>query len=98
MPKAMKQGTPSSLSFVEPMKALPVQKLPEGDWLYEVKLDGYRALAFKEGKEVRLISRNQKPLMVMRSREWNQGQNGPPAPRIKPTHYRVLTQIDLSRF
>jgi hypothetical protein len=35
---------------------------------------------------------------VMRSREWNQGQNGPPAPRIKPTHSRVLTQIDLSRF
>jgi hypothetical protein len=24
--------------------------------------------------------------------------DGPPAPRIKPTHYRVLTQIDLSRF
>ena len=34
--------------------------MPEGDWLYEVKLDGYRALAFKDGKEVRLISRNQK--------------------------------------
>jgi len=36
--------------------------LPEGDWLYEVKLDGYRALAFKDGKDVRLISRNNKPL------------------------------------
>src|SRR5262245_21039698 len=44
------------------MNALPVQKLPEGDWLYEVKLDGYRALAFKDGKDVRLISRNNKPL------------------------------------
>jgi bifunctional non-homologous end joining protein LigD len=40
---------------------LAVEKLPEGDWLYEVKLDGYRALAFKEGKAVRLISRNNKP-------------------------------------
>jgi bifunctional non-homologous end joining protein LigD len=49
-------------SFIEPMKALPVEKLPEGDWLYEIKHDGYRALAFKEGKEVRLISRNNKPL------------------------------------
>jgi len=37
------------------MKALPVQELPEGDWLYEVKLDGYRALAFKDGKLVRLV-------------------------------------------
>ena len=42
------------------MKALPVDKLPEGDWLYEIKHDGYRALAFKEGKDVRLISRNKK--------------------------------------
>jgi bifunctional non-homologous end joining protein LigD len=50
----------SSFSFIEPMQALSVDKLPEGDWLYEVKLDGYRALAFKDGKEVRLVSRNQK--------------------------------------
>jgi len=42
------------------MKALPVEKLPEGDWLYEIKFDGYRALAFKEGKDVRLVSRNKK--------------------------------------
>jgi len=47
-------------SFIEPMKALPVEKLPEGDWLYEIKFDGYRALAFKNGKDVRLISRNKK--------------------------------------
>ena len=42
------------------MKALPVEKLPEGDWLYESKHDGYRALAFKDGKDVRLVSRNKK--------------------------------------
>jgi bifunctional non-homologous end joining protein LigD len=42
------------------MKALPVEKLPEGDWLYEIKHDGYRALAFKDGTDVRLISRNNK--------------------------------------
>jgi len=40
------------------MKALPVQELPTGDWLYEIKFDGYRALAFKDGKNVRLVSRN----------------------------------------
>jgi bifunctional non-homologous end joining protein LigD len=42
------------------MNALPVETLPEGDWLYEVKLDGYRATAFKDGEDVRLVSRNQK--------------------------------------
>ena len=36
------------------MKVLPVEKVPEGDWLYEIKHDGYRPLAFKEGKDVRL--------------------------------------------
>jgi bifunctional non-homologous end joining protein LigD len=45
--------------FIEPIKALPVKRLPEGDWLDEIKFDGYRALAFKEGKDVRLVSRNQ---------------------------------------
>ena len=47
-------------SFIEPMKALPVQQLPAGDWLHEIKFDGYRALAFKNGKDVRLVSRNEK--------------------------------------
>jgi hypothetical protein len=35
----MKEGTRRSLSFIEAMKALPVEKLPEGDWLYEIKFD-----------------------------------------------------------
>jgi ATP-dependent DNA ligase len=30
-----------------------------GQWIYELKFDGYRALAFKTDKEVRLVSRNQ---------------------------------------
>jgi bifunctional non-homologous end joining protein LigD len=55
----MKQGKAANFAFIEPMKALPVTDLPVGDWLYELKFDGYRALAFKAGKEVRLISRNQ---------------------------------------
>jgi bifunctional non-homologous end joining protein LigD len=40
------------------MMALLVRELPVGNWLYEMKFDGYRALAFKEGSEVRLLSRN----------------------------------------
>jgi bifunctional non-homologous end joining protein LigD len=56
----MKQGISSKFSFVEPVKARPVRRLPEGDWLYEVKFDGYQALAFKNGKDVRLISRKNK--------------------------------------
>jgi len=42
------------------MKALQVEKLSKGDWLIEIKFDWYRALAFKDGKDVRLISRNKK--------------------------------------
>jgi ATP-dependent DNA ligase len=34
--------------FIEPMECLAVTQLPEGaDWVYEVKLDGYRAVAVK---------------------------------------------------
>jgi ATP-dependent DNA ligase len=34
--------------FVEPMDCLPVPKLPEGSqWAWEIKLDGYRAVAVK---------------------------------------------------
>jgi len=34
-----------------------VKAIPEGDWLYEMKYDGYRILAFVEGNSVRLITR-----------------------------------------
>lgn len=54
----MKQDTTANLSFIEPMNALQVRELPVGNWIYELKFDGYRALAFKAGKEVRLVSRN----------------------------------------
>src|SRR5262245_36479476 len=63
----MKLVSASSPSFIEPMQALLIKKLPEGDgWLYEIKHDGYRALAFKDGKDVRLISRNNKPFSYPR--------------------------------
>jgi len=38
---------------------LPTAKLPEGDqWTYEIKWDGYRAIAFKGGGKVHLRSCN----------------------------------------
>jgi bifunctional non-homologous end joining protein LigD len=54
----MKQGAASNFYFIEPMMALRAGDLPIGNWIYELKFDGYRALAFKDGKEVRLLSRN----------------------------------------
>jgi len=52
MPKA-------KATFIEPMLLLRVEKLPQGaDWSYEIKLDGYRALAIKSVGKVQSRSRN----------------------------------------
>ncbi|WP_258956777.1 ATP-dependent DNA ligase [Legionella sainthelensi] len=49
---------PQSLS---PQLATLTKEAPEGeDWIHEIKYDGYRMLAFKEGSSVRMMSRNHK--------------------------------------
>jgi bifunctional non-homologous end joining protein LigD len=53
------------LKFIEPMKATMGAAPPaNGLWLYEVKFDGFRVLAIKNGKDVELWSRNEKPLQA----------------------------------
>jgi ATP-dependent DNA ligase len=48
---------------VMPQLARSAAELPDGDgWLYEPKLDGFRAIAFVDGAEISLQSRNARPL------------------------------------
>jgi bifunctional non-homologous end joining protein LigD len=48
--------------FVEPMKAKLVDAMPPGEWIYEIKFDGFRAEALRGSSEARLLSRNEKDL------------------------------------
>jgi bifunctional non-homologous end joining protein LigD len=48
---------------IRPMLAESVEKAFDGvEWLFEIKWDGYRAIAFIDGGKVRLVSRNQNDL------------------------------------
>jgi bifunctional non-homologous end joining protein LigD len=48
---------------IHPMLATPVERpFDDPEWLFEVKWDGYRAVAFIEGGNSRLVSRNQNDL------------------------------------
>jgi ATP-dependent DNA ligase len=47
---------------MKPMLAKSRPELPVGDYLYEPKWDGFRCLIFRDGDELQLQSRNEKPL------------------------------------
>jgi bifunctional non-homologous end joining protein LigD len=57
---AIKRPMPST---IHPMLATPVNEPFDGpEWLFEIKWDGYRAIAFIEDGKLRLVSRNQNEL------------------------------------
>ncbi len=56
LPSALPKGKPR---FIAPMKPRLLTEPPSaGDWIYELKFDGFRVVAVKDGKTVNLISRN----------------------------------------
>ena len=53
------QGPPLPAAFIPPCQPLLADRVPSGDgWLHELKHDGFRIIARKEGDHVRLWSRN----------------------------------------
>jgi bifunctional non-homologous end joining protein LigD len=60
--KLLKKGKPCAIpKNIEPMLATLVSDpVEEGDWLYEIKWDGYRALAYMNQGKVDIRSRNNK--------------------------------------
>jgi ATP-dependent DNA ligase len=47
---------------LSPMLAKAVKTMPKGDLLYEPKWDGFRCVVFRDGDEVELSSRGERPL------------------------------------
>jgi ATP-dependent DNA ligase len=46
----------------KPMLAKAHDGIPDGDWLFEPKWDGFRCVVFRDGDEIELGSRNERPL------------------------------------
>ena len=51
----MAKGKTGQVTFIEPMECLPMANMPEGNnWVYEMKLDGYRLEIVKSQGKVTL--------------------------------------------
>src|ERR1044072_3544420 len=59
-------ATRAKARFIPPILLLKTEALPDDSarWLYELKLDGYRAIAFKTGGRLHLRSRNDNDFSV----------------------------------
>ena len=47
---------------VAPMLAKAVPAIPSGDYIFEPKWDGFRSIVFRDGSEVEIGSRNERPM------------------------------------
>jgi ATP-dependent DNA ligase len=47
---------------VAPMLAKPIDGIPDGDYIFEPKWDGFRSIVFRDGGEVEIGSRNERPM------------------------------------
>ncbi len=47
---------------VAPMLAKPVAAIPDGDYVFEPKWDGFRSIVFRDGGEIEIGSRNERPM------------------------------------
>jgi ATP-dependent DNA ligase len=47
---------------VKPMLAKSVAQIPKGDLAFEPKWDGFRSIVFRDGDEVQIGSRNERPM------------------------------------
>jgi ATP-dependent DNA ligase len=53
---------PPVMPPVKPMLAKSVAEIPKGDFVYEPKWDGFRSIVFRDGDEVEIGSRNERPM------------------------------------
>src|ERR1700730_18369931 len=57
----MMRTTDRDIGFTPPMECLSVNELPDSrDWVYELKLDGFRGQAIRDRRGVHLLSKNGK--------------------------------------
>jgi ATP-dependent DNA ligase len=47
---------------VAPMLAKPVKQIPDGELSFEPKWDGFRSIVFRDGDEIEIGSRNERPM------------------------------------
>ena len=80
LPGAVKRAMPTAIT---PMLATSIDKpFDNVDWLFEIKWDGYRAVAFIEEGKVRLVSRNHNDLTAQFSEL-----------RVLPEHVKAQTAV-----